>query len=421
MTEMSEMLENQPYGRSTSGNPSAVTDTSAATVAVAQERPIGGWALECRWHGAAADSRAPWSCGVCRSTLYPQYDFGAIDTLRMQKASTARSGLYRFAEMLPVGPSPAVGKMSGDTPLVHAERLGRELGLEDLWLKLECYGWPTYSYKDRVVAIAVQRAVEQGVRRVACVSTGNVGNAVAALAAASGLESVIFYPEDIEPGKIKMSVAHGARVVLVRGSFDDANTLCRDLAVQGALTFVNLDLRPFYAEGAKTIAFELARDFGWYVPDHVVLPVAGAALLTRCARGFRHLARAGLVTAGPRLHAAQPEGSAPIASAFRSGRSEIVPCIPDTFAKSLAIGNPSDGASAIADLSETSGSATIVPERDIRSAVDLLARTEGILTEPAGGTVVAAARQLRGNGSVNPSRPEAVLDDAQRDEMRMAR
>jgi threonine synthase len=356
------------------------------------------WPLRCRWHGDSASETAPWSCGVCRSTLYPQYDFDKIDPQRTKTTALTRSGLYRMPELLPVGANPVVGNLAGDTPMIRATRLGDELGLEDLWLKLDGYGWPTYSYKDRVVAMALQRAVELGVRRVACVSTGNVGNSVAALAATAGLEAVIFYPEDLEPAKIRMTLAHGASALLVRGCFDDVNALCRQLAIDGTLTFVNLNLRPFYAEGAKTVAFEIAQDLGWTAPDHVVLPAAGAALLTRCARGFRHLARAGLISSQPKIHAAQPEGCSPIATALHNGQPHITPCVPNTYAKSLAIGNPSDGAAALADLRNTHGSAYTAPEQEIREGIDLLARTEGVLTEPAGGTTIATAKALRQQG-----------------------
>lgn len=305
-----------------------------------------------------------------------------------------------------------MGLYTGWTPLVHARRLGAVLGLSNLFLKLESYNWPSYSYKDRVAASALQRAVELGKSTVACVSTGNVGNSVAALAASAGMNAIIFYPTGLEPGKNIMSLMHNASIIELDGSFDDVNAICRQLALESDIPFVNLTLRPYYAEGAKTIAYELVEQLGWRQPDHVVVPTAGAALLTRMAYGFEETALLGLAPSDqkwPRIHAAQAKGCAPIANAFAVGASAPKPCVPDTMAKSIAIGNPSDGAAALEVIYESGGTAQIADDSLIMEAIELLAITEGVFTEPAGGTAVAVARKLSTQGAILPDELAVIV------------
>jgi threonine synthase len=357
--------------------------------------------LTCRRHGVIENLAAPWSCSVCGATLRAAPDLTSVN-VRADLDGRPRN-MFRFRELLPVQGEPRTGAHTGWTPLVEARRLGGALGLDNVYLKLDCYNWPTYSYKDRVVASALQRALELGATTVSCVSTGNVGNSVAAMAAAAGLKAVIFYPAGLEPAKNIMCLVHGASVIELDGTFDEVNAICRRLAVDTDVPFVNLTLRPFYAEGAKTVSYEIVEQLGWLQPDHVVVPTAGAALLTRLAYGFEELSVLG-VTSGPvpRLHAAQASGCAPIANAFSAGRAVTTPVVPDTIAKSLAIGNPGDGSVALEVISDSSGSAQAVSDERILAAIDLLATTEGVYAEPAGGTAVAATRQLVESGAVAP-------------------
>jgi threonine synthase len=358
--------------------------------------------LRCHYHGVAERNEIPWACPKCGSTLRAVPE--SLDGVNLSAGSADRPfNLFRFDELLPVRGDVMVGKHTGWTPLMRAEKLGARLGLGRLYLKLDCYNWPTYSYKDRVVASALQRALETGADTVACVSTGNVGNSVAALAAAAGIKAVIFYPAGIEPAKNLMSLAHGACVIQLDGTFDDVNKVCRRLALETDVPFVNLTLRPYYAEGAKTVAYEVVEQLGWVQPEHVVVPTAGAALLTRVAYGFEEMAKVGSATGPvPRIHAAQARGCAPIANAFAARELVHRPVVPDTLAKSIAIGNPSDGAAALEVIAETGGSALGVPDEEILEGIRLLAVTEGIFTEPAGGAAIAMTRHLARTGVARP-------------------
>ena len=254
-----------------------------------------------------------------------------------------------------------------------------------------------------MVSSGLQRAREMGSEFVACVSTGNVGNSVAALAAIAGMKAIIFYPAGIEPGKNVMTLAHGASIIQIDGTFDEANAICRELALEGSIPFVNLTLRPYYAEGAKTIAYEIVEQLGGVQPDHVVAPAAGAALLTRMAFGFDEAAELGMAEgATPRIHAAQAAGCSPIALAFRSGSDSVEPQIPQTYARSIAIGNPADGPMALRVIRKSGGTASAASDAEIRQAVELLATTEGVFAEPACGAAVAVAGQLAAAGIIKP-------------------
>lgn len=362
------------------------------------EMPEKRLMLACHRHGVAKETKLPWACPTCGSTLraLPEFDRISLDIDRPDRPYN----LFRFDELLPIRGVARTGKHTGWTPFIHAERLGAQLGLRRLYLKLDCYNWPTYSYKDRVVASALQHALENNADTVACVSTGNVGNSVAAQAAAAGMKAVIFYPAGLESAKKVMCLAHGASVIELDGSFDDVNAVCRRLALETQIPFVNLTLRPYYAEGAKTVAFEVIEQLGWEQPHHVVVPTAGAALLTRISYGFEEMARLGVTASrkGPRIHAAQAAGCAPIADAFAAADRSPRPRVPDTMAMSLAIGNPSDGAAALEVIADTGGSALGVDDHAIVDAIGLLAGTEGVFTEPAGGAAIAMTRALAETG-----------------------
>jgi threonine synthase len=356
--------------------------------------------LVCPVDGMNAEGTVPWACGRCGATLRPMPDLAAVslhDTL-----GDRPHNIYRYRELLPVQGDLKIGLHTGWTPLVEAPRLAGALGLERLYLKLDCYGWPSYSYKDRVVAMALQRAVEDGIDAVACVSTGNVGNALAAYAAAAGLRAIVFYPTGLEPAKNVVSLVHGASVIEVDGTYDEVNAICRRLSLDEGIAFVNLTLRPYYADGAKTVAYEIVEQLGWRQPDHVIVPAAGAALLTRMAFGYEEMSALGM-SAGdrtPRIHAAQAAGCAPIARAFAEGSAVPAACVPDTLAKSLAIGNPADGALALQVIRRSEGTAQAVSDEEIVAGIELLAALEGVFTEPAGGAAVAAARRLAVTGEI---------------------
>jgi threonine synthase len=280
---------------------------------------------------------------------------------------------------------------------MRADRLGNLLGIRRLYLKLDSHNWPTYSYKDRVVAAALQRAVDMGVTTVACVSTGNVGNSLAALAAAAGLRAMVFYPSGVEAGKHAMNAAFNADVIQLNGSYDEVSAICRRLALEWeSVAFVNITLRPYYAEGAKTVGFEIAEQLDWEQPDHVIVPAAGAALLTRMTYGFEELSELGLTSGGllPRIHGAQAAGCAPIANAFAAGNLTVRPEIPNTIATSIAIGNPTDGNEALSVIRRSGGSARSVNDQEILAGIELLAEKAGVFTEPAGGAAVALTRKL---------------------------
>jgi|TARA_B100001964_G_scaffold57537_1_gene65142 threonine synthase len=300
------------------------------------------------------------------------------------------------------------GLNSGFTPLIKADRLGSELGLKELYLKDESVNYPSLSYKDRVVSVAATRAVELGFRVFACASTGNLGNSVSAHAAKLGLECYVFIPNSLESGKILGTTIANAHVIAIDGTYDDVNRLCTQMADRNGWAFANINMRSYYAEGAKTFAFEVAEQLNWAFPRHVVSPVAGGTLLPRIGRGFRELRQIGLVDASlPKIHAAQAAGCAPVIRALKNGDEFPEPVKPDTIAKSIAIGNPADGFQVLETVRETGGSGAMVSDEQIVDAIKLLARTEGIFTEPAGGTTLAATIALVDQGAI--PRDESVV------------
>lgn len=359
--------------------------------------------LTCHLCGANYPAEALWVCAECLGPLEVSYDYAAVRAAISRSLIESRSrSLWRYLELLPVE-EPRTGFNSGFTPLVRASRLARELGLSELYLKDDSVNHPTFSYKDRVVSIAATRAVELGFQVFACASTGNLAGSVAAHAARLGLPCYVFIPHDLEPAKILGAAIYQPHVVAVEGNYDDVNRLCTQIADRYGWGFANINLRAYYAEGAKTMGFEIAEQLGWRFPDHVVSPVAGGTLLPRIFKGFRELREVGLVSGElPKIHAAQPAGSAPVIKALESGLEFPEPVKPDTVAKSLAIGNPADGFQVVRVVKETGATGLAASDEEILDAVQLLARTEGMFTEPAGGTTLAVTRMLIERGVIKP-------------------
>jgi threonine synthase len=346
-------------------------------------------------------------CLGCGQTLDIDYDY-ELATSRVAELPIAERELniWRFEELLPIVAARAkdrVGRYSGRTPLIHADRLGAELGLRKLYLKDDSTQRPSLSYKDRVVSMAVARLLELGGKEMGCVSTGNVGTAVSSLAAKAGVAAYVFYPSNMERGKARACRALGAAVIQLDGNYDEANRACRELALATGIQFTNITLRPFYAEGAKTMAFEVVEQLDWVAPDHFVIPAAGGTLSSRVHKGLGEMEKVGMAeTAETRIHIAQAGGCDPIATAILDGSGEIEPQRPQTAAHSLAIGAPGDGPLVVDAVASRGGSAASATDPEIFEALDLLGATEGILTEPAGGTTIAATMKLANEGKLGP-------------------
>jgi threonine synthase len=349
-------------------------------------------------------------CETCFGPLEVTYDYGKIrEAVSQAEIESRPRNLWRYRELLPVDKEPEAGPHSGFTPLVRCRRLGAELGLKHLYVKDDTVNHPTLSYKDRVVSVAITKAREFGFTTVSCASTGNLATAVAAHAARAGLKCFIFMPEGVEAGKIVGSTIYGAQVVTIRGNYDDVNRLCSEIADKYGWAFVNINLRPYYTEGAKTFGFEVAEQLGWKLPDHIVVPTAGGTILPKIAKGFKELKDVGLVKGGEfRIHSAQAAGSAPVIHALHKGVDLITPVKPDTIAKSIAIGNPADGYYVLRAVRESGGWGESATDPEIVDAIKLLARTEGIFAEPAGGTTLAVAIKLLNQGRIKPDESVVV-------------
>lgn len=346
-------------------------------------------------------------CMGCGQTLDVDYDYElAKERVAEQPIAARELNIWRFEELLPIVDARArsrVGRYSGRTPLIHADRLGAELGLRKLYIKDDSTQRPSLSYKDRVVSMAVARLLELGKEEIGCVSTGNVGTAVASLAAKAGVAAYVFYPSNLERGKARACRALGAVVIQLDGNYDEANRACRELALASGVQFANITLRPFYAEGAKTMAFEVVEQLDWVSPDHFVIPAAGGTLSSRVHKGLGEMEKVGMAeTAATKIHVAQPDGCGPIATAVLDGSGEIQPQRPNTAAHSLAIGAPGDGPLVVDAVTSRGGSAAKATDTEIFEALDLLGATEGILTEPAGGTTIAATMKLANEGKLGP-------------------
>jgi threonine synthase len=349
---------------------------------------------------------ARYVCERCFGPLevaYAERPAGADPEELRRRIQAGPHSLWRYGDFLPVSTPPKHTLPAGWTPLLKADRLAERLGLDNLWIKNDAAN-PTHSFKDRVVSIALARARELGFTTIACASTGNLANAVAAHSAAAGLESYVFIPSDLEEQKVLATGIYGTNVIAVNGNYDDVNRLCTELSGERDWAFVNINMRPYYAEGSKTLAFETAEQLGWQIPDRVVAPIASGSLFTKIARGFQEWIDAGLISGElPTFNGAQATGCSPVATAFGAGHEFCKPVKPDTIAKSLAIGNPADGPYALDLARRTEGSIDSVSDDEIRAGIKLLAETTGIFTETAGGVTVAVLRKLAERGDIDRS------------------
>ncbi len=367
-------------------------------------------ALKCRECGREYPLEATHVCEFDFGPLEVAYDYDKIRK-SMTKAALAKrpETMWRFRELLPVADEPTVGIRVGYTPLVKADRLAKWLGVREAWVKNDAVNYPTLSFKDRVVSVALSRSRELGFETVACASTGNLANSVAANAASAGLDAVVFIPADLEEGKILNSLIYGARVVGIRGHYDEVNRLCAEIAGKYGWAFVNVNMRPYYAEGSKSMAYEIAEQLDWKLPQHTVVPMASGSLLTKIHKGYQELIRLGLAKdSKPTVHGAQATGCSPISAAYKQGMDFFKPVKPDTIAKSLAIGTPADGFYALKVMKETGGASDDVSDDEIREAMSALAECEGIFTETAGGVTVGTAKKLVALGKI-PAEDSVVL------------
>jgi threonine synthase len=358
--------------------------------------------LRCRECGRTYEVAPLYTCEWCFGPLEVAYDTDAIAAeVSRESIAAGPLSIWRYASLLPVDPPSDLSHRVGFTPLVRADRLAAELGLGEVWVKDDTRN-PTNSFKDRVVAVALAKAVEFGIKTIACASTGNLANAVAAAATRAGLPSYVFIPSDLESGKILTTAIYGGNVVAIDGTYDDVNRLCAELAGDRPWAFVNVNMRPFYAEGSRTLAFETAEQLGWETPDHVVVPIASGSLLTKIRKGFDELHQYGLIDgpAAVRVSGAQAAGCSPVATAFAEQTDVVRPVKPDTIAKSLAIGNPADGPFAIDAVRETGGEIAAVTDDEVLEGMRLLARTEGIFGETAAGVTIATLKRLAESGVV---------------------
>lgn len=341
-------------------------------------------------------------CEFCFGPLEVNYDYDYIaGVISREKIENGPPSLWRYIDLLPVGGEDIVGADSGYTPLVRAKNLGKFLGLDKLYIKNDTVNHPTLSFKDRVVAVALSRAKEFGYDTVACASTGNLANSVAANAAAAGLKCYVFIPGDLEAGKVLGSVIYHPKVVAVNGNYDDVNRLCSEVAGEYNWAFVNINIRPYYAEGSKTLAFETAEQLGWKAPDQVVVPVASGSLLTKIGKGFKEFSRLGLIgEVKTKINGAQAEGCSPVATAFKNNTEFIVPVKPNTIAKSIAIGNPADGYYSLKAVKESGGVFETATDEETVEGIKLLASTEGIFAETAGGVTIAVLKKLAEEGKI---------------------
>lgn len=356
--------------------------------------------LKCRECGAPYPVEPVAICEECFGPLEVDYDYAAIKTqLTREEIASRPKTMWRYRELLPLDGAPAVGLQTGCTPLVRAERLAKALGVGELYIKNDAVQHPTLSFKDRVVAVALSKAREFKFEAVGCASTGNLANSVAANAAAAGFPAYILIPDNLEKSKVLGTQIFGANVVPVQGNYDDVNRLCSEIAGRHRIGFVNVNLRPFYGEGSKTFGYEIAEQLGWQAPDAVVVPMAGGSLITKIYKAFGELAKLGLIEeTQTRFYGAQATGCNPIAAAVKAGTRDIRPVKPNTIAKSLAIGNPADGYFATGVITNTGGWSEDVSDAEIIDAIKLLAETEGIFTETAGGTTLAVTKKLIAQG-----------------------
>lgn len=352
--------------------------------------------LKCRECGREYPKEPLHVCEFCFGPLEVDYDYKGIQKALSRGVVERRPfTMWRYRELLPLDGEPTIGLRVGGTPLLKADRLAKALRVSELYIKNDAVNFPTLSFKDRVVSVALSKAKEFGFEVVACASTGNLANSVAALAATNGLQSYVFIPADLEQGKVLGTLIYGTHLIGIKGSYDEVNRLCSEIAGKYGWAFVNINIRPYYAEGSKTFGFEIAEQLGWRLPRHVVVPMAGGSLITKIWKAFQELQKIGLIEKGEcRIYGAQATGCAPIATAVKEQTDLIKPVRPQTIAKSLAIGNPADGFYALKTIRESGGWAEDVSDEEVIEGMKLLAETEGIFTETAGGVTVGVAKKL---------------------------
>ncbi|NOY78707.1 MAG: threonine synthase [Calditrichaeota bacterium] len=360
--------------------------------------------LVCRECGKKYPLASLTACEECFGPLELDYDYAAIQkSLSREMLQSRPPNMWRYREFLPLSEPPKVGFDVGFTPLIHARRLGDTLGLKNLYIKNDAVNHPTLSFKDRVVAVSISKAIEFGFRVVGCASTGNLANAVAAQAASAGLESYILIPEDLETVKIMATAVYRPRLIKVRGNYDTVNRLCSEIADEKGWAFVNVNLRPYYAEGSKTMGHEILEQLNWQVPDNVVLPMAGGSLLNKINKAFNEFEKVGWIQKNTaKFFGAQASGCSPISTAFKENYPDIQPVKPKTIAKSLAIGNPADGYYAVETIRRSGGRADDVSDEEIVEGIQLLAETEGIFTETAGGVTIGVLKKLVEEKHIHP-------------------
>ena len=367
-------------------------------------------ALKCRECGRQYPLEALHVCDFDFGPLEVVYDYERIQGVMTRDLIVSRpQTMWRYRELLPVVDDPTVGFEVGFTPLIKADRLAERLGVRELWVKNDTVNYPSLSFKDRVVSVALSRSRELGFDTVACASTGNLANSVAANAAAAGLKAYVFIPADLEQGKVLNSLVYQPQVIGIQGHYDQVNRLCAEIAGKYGWAFVNVNMRPYYAEGSKSMGFEIVEQLGWRVPQHTVIPMASGSLLTKIHKSYRELSDLGLVEAsGWRIHGAQAGGCSPISQAQKAGLDFFKPVKPETIAKSLAIGTPADGFYALRVMKDTGGAADDVTDDEIREGIKLLAECEGIFAETAGGVTVGVAKKLIASGKIS-AEDSAVL------------
>src|SRR4030081_2745798 len=396
-----------PLGERASAS-SGVEKRACRVTAINASRRNSVKQLRCRECGRLREFEPAYVCEHCFGPLEVAYDLDAVRE-RVSHDSIAKgpNTIWRYRELLPAPNGEPIDLGTGFTPLVKAPNLGKALGLDHLYIKNDTLN-PTGSFKDRNVAVATNFALSYGFDTLSCSSTGNLAGSVAAYAARPGMRPLVFIPADLEPGKVGAASAYGATVVEVNGTYDDVNRLCAELADMYRWEIVNVPPRPFYSEGSKTLAFEVVEQLGWRAPDHIVVPVAAGSLLAKTAKAFQELVGVGLVDrVATRIHAAQAEGCAPVSTAIQAGRDQVTPVRPNSIAKSLAIGNPADGRYAARAVRASGGGGTACREDEVQEGVALLAETEGVLGEPAGGVVVAGLKELVAGGRIR--REETVV------------
>ena len=359
------------------------------------------YALRCRECGREYPLNPIFSCEFCFGPLEVAYDYNGVrESMTRDSIERGPTTLWRYADLLPCDPKYKVDLGTGYTPLLKADRLAKAIGLDNLWIKNDTVN-PTWSFKDRVVSVAIARAREFGFTAMACASTGNLANSVAAHSAGAGMDCYVFIPDDLERGKVVGSAIYDPHLVMVRGSYDDVNRLCTELSMSRPWAFVNINVRPYYAEGSRTLGFEIAEQLGWRSPDHIVAPMASGSMYTKIWKGLQEFHKVGLIDEPhTRMSGAQAEGCSPIATAYEKHTLNFVPQKPNTIARSLAIGNPADGYYALKQMEETNGGAEMVTDDEIVEAIKLLAETEGIFAETAGGVTIGCLKKLVASGFI---------------------